>query len=91
MSAATITGDAYEAAHHAPRPEIPAVGLVNERKLYKFGEVDERIKALRMWAGLWLRAGNHTTAISSLNQAGLQAWKDDVVQARASQSRRSPK
>ena len=24
--------------------KIPAVGFVNERKLYKFGEVDERIK-----------------------------------------------
>ena len=26
--------------------KIPAVGFVNEKKLYKFGEVDERIKAL---------------------------------------------
>src|SRR5215469_2206252 len=29
--------------------KIPVVGFVNEKKLYKPGEVDERIKALQMW------------------------------------------
>src|ERR1700687_5737154 len=29
--------------------KIPAVGFVNERKLFKFGEVDERNKTLSMW------------------------------------------
>src|SRR5215471_2456117 len=28
---------------------VPVVGFVNEKKLYKFGEVDERIKTLQMW------------------------------------------
>ncbi|HWO35328.1 MAG TPA: polysaccharide deacetylase family protein [Candidatus Acidoferrum sp.] len=60
--------------------KVPVVGFVNERKLYKFGEVDERIKALRMWLDYGFELGNHTFSHMSLNQASLQAWKDDVVQ-----------
>jgi peptidoglycan/xylan/chitin deacetylase (PgdA/CDA1 family) len=56
------------------------VGFVNERKLYKFGEVDERIKALKMWLDYGFELGNHTFTHMSLNQAGLKAWEDDVVQ-----------
>ena len=29
--------------------KVPAVGFVNEQKLYKLGEVDDRIKALNLW------------------------------------------
>src|SRR5690348_5096458 len=29
--------------------KVPAVGFVNASKLFKWGEVDERIKALRIW------------------------------------------
>jgi peptidoglycan/xylan/chitin deacetylase (PgdA/CDA1 family) len=60
--------------------KVPAVGFVNEKKLYKFGEVDERIKALQMWGDYGFELGNHTFSHSSLNQVGLQAWEDDVVQ-----------
>jgi len=31
--------------------QVPAVGFVNEEKLYKMGEVDDRIQALNLW--LW--------------------------------------
>jgi peptidoglycan-N-acetylglucosamine deacetylase len=60
--------------------QVPAIGFVNERKLYKFGEVDERINALRLWLDFGFELGNHTFAHSSLNQVGLQAWEDDVIQ-----------
>ena len=63
--------------------KIPVVGFVNEKKLYKFGEVDERIKALRMWLDYGFELGNHTFSHMSLNQAGLKAWEDDVSRARA--------
>jgi peptidoglycan/xylan/chitin deacetylase (PgdA/CDA1 family) len=32
--------------------KVPAVGFINEKKLYKWGEVDDRIKVLRIVAGL---------------------------------------
>src|SRR5690349_16350937 len=38
--------------------KIPAVGFVNERKLYHFGEVEERIKALQMWLDHGFELGN---------------------------------
>jgi peptidoglycan-N-acetylglucosamine deacetylase len=60
--------------------KIPVVGFVNEKKLYKFGEVDERIKALQMWLDYGFELGNHTFTHMSLNQVELKDWEDDVVQ-----------
>jgi peptidoglycan/xylan/chitin deacetylase (PgdA/CDA1 family) len=60
--------------------KIPVVGFVNEKKLYKPGEVDERIKALQMWLDYGFELGNHTFSHASLNQVGLKAWEDDVIQ-----------
>ena len=60
--------------------KVPVVGFVNERKLYRFGEVDKRIKALQMWLDYGFELGNHTYSHMSLNQAGLDAWEDDVIQ-----------
>ncbi len=60
--------------------KIPVVGFVNEKKLYKPGEVDERIKALQMWLDYGFELGNHTFSHPSLNQVPLQVWEDDVIQ-----------
>src|SRR5580693_8894253 len=60
--------------------KIPVVGFVNEKKLYKTGEVDERIKALQMWLDYGFELGNHTFSHASLNQVGLKAWEDEVIQ-----------
>jgi peptidoglycan/xylan/chitin deacetylase (PgdA/CDA1 family) len=60
--------------------KIPVVGFVNEKKLYKTGEVDERIKALQMWLDYGFELGNHTFSHASLNQIELKDWEDDVVQ-----------
>ncbi len=59
--------------------KIPVVGFVNEKKLYKPGEVDERIKALGMWLDYGFELGNHTFSHASLNQIELKDWEDDVV------------
>jgi peptidoglycan-N-acetylglucosamine deacetylase len=60
--------------------KIPVVGFVNEKKLYKPGEADERIKALQMWLDSGFELGNHTFGHASLNKVGLKAWEDDVIQ-----------
>lgn len=60
--------------------KIPVVGFVNEKKLFKIGETDDRIKALNMWLDYGFELGNHTYSHTSLNQAGLRAWEDDVIQ-----------
>jgi peptidoglycan-N-acetylglucosamine deacetylase len=59
--------------------KVPAVGFVNEQKLYKLGEVDERIKALSLWPENGFELGNHTFAHTSLNRVPLQVWEEEVV------------
>jgi peptidoglycan-N-acetylglucosamine deacetylase len=59
--------------------KVPVVGFVNERKLYKFGEVDDRIKALSMWPEYGFELGNHTFSHASLNRVGLRNWEEEIV------------
>src|SRR6476620_7087458 len=59
--------------------KVPRVGFVNEKKLYKLGEVDERINALKMWMDYGFELGNHTFAHTSLNKVPLQFWEEEVV------------
>jgi peptidoglycan/xylan/chitin deacetylase (PgdA/CDA1 family) len=59
--------------------KIPAVGFVNEGKLYKTGEVDDHIRALNLWLENGLELGNHTFAHTSLNRVPLQDWEEEVV------------
>ena len=80
LPAATITDMTTKLLTTLRNQKIPVVGFVNEKKLYRFGEVEERIKALRMWLDSGFELGNHTFSHSSLNKVGLPAWEDDVVQ-----------
>jgi peptidoglycan/xylan/chitin deacetylase (PgdA/CDA1 family) len=59
--------------------KIPVVAFVNERKLYKFGEVDGRINALKIWIDSGFELGNHTYAHTSLNRVTLKEWEEEVV------------
>jgi peptidoglycan/xylan/chitin deacetylase (PgdA/CDA1 family) len=59
--------------------KVPAVGFVNEKKLYKLGEVDQRINALKMWGDYGFELGNHTFAHTSLNRVSLKEWEEDVI------------
>lgn len=79
MSASAITQMTTKLLGTLRDQKVPAVGFVNEIKLYKPGEVDERIKALQMWLDQGFELGNHTFGHTSLNKAGLQAWEDDVI------------
>jgi peptidoglycan/xylan/chitin deacetylase (PgdA/CDA1 family) len=80
MSAADITQMTTKLLTALRQQKIPAVGFVNEKKLYRLGEVDERIKALDMWLDAGLELGNHTFSHPSLNKVGLKAFEDDVIQ-----------
>jgi peptidoglycan/xylan/chitin deacetylase (PgdA/CDA1 family) len=59
--------------------QIPAVGFVNERKVYKLGEVDDRIQALNQWLDAGFELGNHTYQHMSLDDNSLSAWEEDVI------------
>lgn len=79
MPAADITAMTAKLLGTLRDQKIPVVGFVNEKKLYKTGEVDERIKALQMWIDYGFELGNHTFSHASLNQVGLKAWEEEVV------------
>jgi peptidoglycan/xylan/chitin deacetylase (PgdA/CDA1 family) len=81
MSAAAITEMTAKLLAALTKNKIPAVGFVNERKLYyNLDEVSERIKVLNMWLDAGLELGNHTFAHTSLNKAGLKEFEDSVIQ-----------
>jgi len=80
VDAATITDMTSHLLAQLRDQKVPAVGFVNERKLYRAGEIDERVKALAMWLDSGLELGNHTFNHTSLNRAGLKAFEDDVIQ-----------
>src|SRR3974377_1393213 len=50
---------------------VPAVGFVNERKLYRAGEADARIKTMSLWLDNGFELGNHTFGHTSLNRVPL--------------------
>lgn len=58
---------------------VPAVGFVNEGKLYARGEVDERIELLRAWLDAGMTLGNHTASHVRFHDTPLGKYTDDVV------------
>jgi peptidoglycan/xylan/chitin deacetylase (PgdA/CDA1 family) len=62
---------------------IPAVGFVNEGKLFVDGagsaEAERRIGLLRMWLDAGLELGNHTYSHRDLNVIPLEQFEADVI------------
>ena len=79
MPAATITDMTTKLLTTIRDQKVPVVGFVNEKKLYKLGEVDERINALKMWLDYGFELGNHTYSHASLNKTSLPAWEEEVI------------
>ena len=79
MSAKEITDMTTRLLATLKQYQIPAVGFVNEGKLYKLGEVDARINALNLWLDAGFELGNHTFGHTSLNKAGLKDFEESVI------------
>ncbi len=61
------------------RAQVLAVGFVNEQRLHKPGEVEQRIRCLRMWVDAGFELGNHTFSHPHLHSVGLRRFEDDVI------------
>lgn len=73
----TITKKLLE---HIRNARIPAIGFVNENKLYNGDKRDEdQIGLLRMWIDAGLELGNHTFSHRSLNQISLAEYQADLL------------
>lgn len=60
--------------------KIPAIGFVNENKLYRDGQLDAaRVALLRQWIDSGLELGNHTLSHPDLHTTPLEAFKANVV------------
>ena len=65
---------------HITKAKIPAIGFVNENKLYAGNKRDElQIDLLRMWLDAGLELGNHTFSHRSLNQIPLADYEADLL------------
>src|SRR5688572_4374976 len=65
---------------HIKKAKVPAIGFVNENKLYAGDKRDEaQIDLLRMWVDAGLELGNHTYSHRSLNRIPLNEYTADVT------------
>lgn len=65
---------------HIKNAKMPAIGFVNENKLYADGKLDEQqVNLLRMWVNAGLELGNHTFSHRSLNQIPLAEYQSDLL------------
>ena len=69
------------------RHGVPAVGFVNEGKLFLKGATpgddERRIAVLRMWVEAGLELGNHTYSHRDLNGTPLEEFEADVIRGEA--------
>jgi peptidoglycan-N-acetylglucosamine deacetylase len=58
---------------------VPAIGFVNETKLYRNNEIKERTALLQMWLDAGYELGNHTYSHIAIDQVPLSAYQADVI------------
>ena len=65
---------------HVAKAKMPAIGFVNEGKLYTAGKLDEaQVDLLRQWANAGLELGNHSYSHRSLNVIDLAVYEKDIL------------
>lgn len=65
---------------HLKKAKIPAIGFVNENKLYADGKRSEKqVDLLKMWLNAGMELGNHTFSHRSLNAIPLTDYQSDVL------------
>lgn len=65
---------------HIKNADVPAIGFVNEGKIFRNSkDVERQIGYLKMWLADGLELGNHTYSHKSLNRISLEEYKDDIL------------
>jgi len=69
---------------HIKKARIPAIGFVNENKLYAGDQrAEPQVDLLRMWLDAALELGNHTYSHRSLNRIDINDFQADVLKGEA--------
>jgi peptidoglycan/xylan/chitin deacetylase (PgdA/CDA1 family) len=59
---------------------VPAIGFVNESKLYQNGELNNQsVALLKQWLEAGFELGNHTYSHIGIDQAPLEKYEEDVI------------
>jgi peptidoglycan/xylan/chitin deacetylase (PgdA/CDA1 family) len=62
------------------KQNVPAIGFVNESKLYKDEKLDKKeVALLKEWTKRGFELGNHTYSHIDLNKVDIEAYKEDVL------------
>ena len=61
------------------RQKIPAIGFVNESKLFVKGEIDERTEILSRWLVAGHQLGNHTYSHIPINSSTFEDYIEDLI------------
>ena len=65
---------------HIKKAKVPAIGFVNENKLFVNGVRDEKeVDLLRMWLDAGLELGNHTYSHKSADAIPVKDYTDDIL------------
>ena len=65
---------------HITKARVPAIGFVNEGKLFNGEKRDEaQVELLRQWLGAGLELGNHTYSHLSLHDNPLEKYKAEIL------------
>ena len=69
---------------HLKRAKVPAIGFVNENKLYNGDKLDpEQVALLRMWIDAGLELGNHTFSHRSADAIPVDEYTADILRGEA--------
>ncbi|MBL8148508.1 MAG: polysaccharide deacetylase family protein [Blastocatellia bacterium] len=59
--------------------KVPAIGFVNESKLFVYAEIDKHIALLKQWLDEGHDLGNHTFSHISIDQSTFEQYTEDLV------------
>ena len=66
---------------------VPAIGFVNEAKLFAGNEVDARTELLTAWLDAGFELGNHTYSHVAIDQVPFETYRADLIKGEAVTSR----
>ena len=58
---------------------VPAIGFVNEFKIVKYGEIDERTELLKRWLDAGHELGNHTFSHIAIDTVSVDEYLADLI------------
>ena len=65
---------------HIKKAKVPAIGFVNENKLYIDGKRNkEQVALLKMWLDAGLELGNHTYSHRSADAISVEEYTEDII------------